>query len=91
MRSHPLAQEFLENYIVPLGISAALVAPVFKGGMKAGVVCFEETGSPRPWSVDEQNFAILMADMVSLALEARARKVREILDRTPRSAGVPRG
>jgi GAF domain-containing protein len=42
-----------------------------------GVICNEHTGSPREWTLDEQNFAGSMADLVALSLEVWQRRQAE--------------
>ena len=54
-------------------LGALLQAPVRVAGHVAGVVMMAE-GQARNWSLEEQNFAGSLADLASLALDARARK-----------------
>lgn len=72
--------EFSATYLRPLGIGSMLDAPLRLGVECAGVVCHEHVGPLREWTLDEQNFAGSVADLVSLALEAhvRARTEREL-------------
>jgi trehalose-phosphatase len=65
----PRTREFLDNYLLPLGITAMLDAPVLLGGRLAGVVCHEEVGTPRHWTPDEQSFAGAIADLCAIAIE----------------------
>jgi PAS domain S-box-containing protein len=78
-RADPRTREFRDDYLVPLGITAMLDAPVRGGGRMMGVVCHEHVGSPRVWTADEQSFAGSIADAVSLALEESERKRTEAL------------
>lgn len=66
-------EEFCQSYLTPLGITAMLDAPIWLGGQMVGVVCHEHIGSPRQWSLEEQQFAASIADLLSLAMEARDR------------------
>ena len=50
-------REFQASYLTPLGIVAMLDVPVRVEGRMRGVVCHEHVGSPRRWTVREQNFA----------------------------------
>jgi PAS domain S-box-containing protein len=63
------------------GVTAMLDAPIrMAAGQVVGVVCYEHTTSSRSWTLDEQNFAGSLADLVSLSLEARDRqRVQEAL------------
>ncbi|HEX7241729.1 MAG TPA: PAS domain S-box protein, partial [Longimicrobiaceae bacterium] len=72
--SDPATHEFADGYLVPLGITSMLDVPIWRGGRMVGVVCHEHVGEPREWTIDEQEFAGSLADMVSLALEADDRK-----------------
>ncbi|MGH7507301.1 MAG: PAS domain S-box protein, partial [Longimicrobiales bacterium] len=69
--------EFAAEYLRPLGITAMLDVPIWKGGAMVGVVCHEHVGSTRRWTAEEQDFAASVADMVSLALEASERRRSE--------------
>jgi PAS domain S-box-containing protein len=67
-------QEFWHPYFNPAGITASLDAPVLVGGEIVGIVCHEHVGSPRQWTMAEQNFAGSIADFVVMALEVYERK-----------------
>ena len=57
------------------GVTAMLDAPIrMAAGQVVGVVCYEHTDSSRQWTLDEQNFAGSLADLVSLSLEAHERQ-----------------
>lgn len=69
-----LTKEFIEAYLKPLGISSML--DVFINGADGffGVICFEHIGNPRKWSAEEDEFATMIASIVSLAVENAERK-----------------
>lgn len=69
--------EFAETYLVPLDIRAMIDAPIRLRGALVGALCLEHTGSPRRWSLEEQEFAASVADTISLAIEANERKIAE--------------
>ncbi len=73
----PRTREFASGYLQPLGISAMLDAPIQIGGVVDGILCHEHVGSTRVWTTDEKNFAVAMANRVSLSLEGVARKQAE--------------
>ena len=76
----PRTAEFRDGYLVPLGITAMLDVPIWRDGHVAGIVCHEASGGPRNWSNEDQDFAVSVADMVSLALAAEERvRVQEAL------------
>lgn len=69
-RTDPRTKEYFESYLKPLGITSLLDAPIRKGGIMIGIVCFEQGGSPRTWTIDEQLFAAAIADSISILLES---------------------
>jgi PAS domain S-box-containing protein len=74
----PRTREFSESYLTPLGITAMLDTAITIKGQTAGVVCLEHVGTARHWTPEDLNFARSLADLVSLAIEARERKQAEI-------------
>ncbi|MEB3179776.1 MAG: PAS domain S-box protein [Nostocaceae cyanobacterium] len=76
----PRTAEFSQDYLTPLGITSMLDIPVRLGGITAGVLCLEHTGTPgerageRAWTPEDQNFARSLANLISLTLEARERQ-----------------
>ncbi|NJK69865.1 MAG: PAS domain S-box protein [Microcoleus sp. SU_5_3] len=71
-------RELAEPYFAQSGTNSTLDAPVRLGGQTVGVICVEQTGTIRHWTVEEQNFAASLADLVSLAIEASERERTEI-------------
>ncbi|MBD1829450.1 PAS domain S-box protein [Microcoleus vaginatus GB1-A2] len=70
-------REFRESYLIPLGITSMLDTPIQIGGETAGVLCLEHVGMPRPWTIEEQSFAVSLTDSVTFAVEARERQRAE--------------
>lgn len=70
-------REFVESYLIPLGITSMLDTPIQIGGKTAGVLCLEHVGMPRYWTIEEQSFAVSLADSVTFAVEARERQRAE--------------
>ncbi len=54
------------------GVCSRLDVPVWHEGKLFGVLVHEHIGQPREWTLAEQDFAASVADMVSVALAARA-------------------
>lgn len=73
----PKTQALSESYLTPSGITSTLDVPIRLGGKTVGVLCNEKMGSTRHWTPENQNFARSIADLVSLALEARERQRTE--------------
>lgn len=69
--------EFTKSYLKPNRITAMMDAPVWIRGVLAGVVCHEHVGGPRTWTAEEQDFALAVANMVAVALEASGRRKAE--------------
>ena len=63
-QSDPRAAELRDPYLVPLGITSMLDAPVLKNGEMIGVVCHEHVGPAREWATEERDFAMSVADAV---------------------------
>ena len=67
-------RELAELYLKPLGITSMLEATIRRKGETIGVVCHEQVGPPRIWTLDEQRFASCVADLVTLMLESSERE-----------------
>jgi len=70
----PRTSAFAEDYLVPLGITSMLDAPIRSGGRVTGVVCLEHVGPRRRWNVVEQCAAAAFASVVARVLEVRERR-----------------
>ncbi len=62
------------DYMEPLGIHSILDVQVFGKGAMVGLVSFEHCGGFRAWSDEEIDFAMDLAERVSLLLETEERK-----------------
>lgn len=71
-------REFAESYFPQAGTISTLDAAVRLGGQTVGVIFIEQVETPRSWTVEEQNFAASLADLVSLAIEASERERTQI-------------
>ncbi|HYE36384.1 PAS domain S-box protein [Methylocaldum sp.] len=86
-RSDPATVEFKDNYLVPLGITSMLDVPVWLDGRVVAMVCYEHIGPPRVWDSEEISFALGVANLVALTLEASNRAQAEA-DLRQAEAGV---
>jgi len=69
------------------GATSALHAPVRDGAQTVGVVTLAHIGGGRVWSIEEQQFLRSVADLASLALEARNRQeARQELEKAKEAA-----
>ncbi|WP_455211765.1 PAS domain S-box protein [Kaarinaea lacus] len=81
-------RDFSDHYLRPQGIASMMDAPIRRGRKIIGVLCNEHIGSVRYWTVDEQNFASSVADIISMTLELwehkktteKLRQHRELLE-----------
>lgn len=71
---HPATREFSAGYLTPLGINSMLEAPIRRGGKLIGVLCQEHVGPARHFTQEETNFAASVAEIVTRAMEASARR-----------------
>lgn len=62
-----------ESYLRSMDIASIIDVAIRIDGNMKGVVCHEHTGGMRSWTLDEENFAGSIADLMALALEARDR------------------
>ncbi len=76
----PQTAELVESYLKPRNIVALMNIPIRIEGDMIGVLCFEHTGNSRIWNHQEQQFGLIVAQMISLALETshRQRVAREL-------------
>lgn len=70
--SNPLTNEFA--FLSELGITSMLDAPIYVSGSLFGILCHEHVGPQRRWTVEEQNFAVSVADIVAMAFEVHERR-----------------
>jgi signal transduction histidine kinase/HAMP domain-containing protein len=81
-REDPRTREFTRDYLEPLGITSMMDARIRLHGKTLGVVCCEHVGAAREWTLEEQDFAASLADMIALQMEANERcKVERALAR----------
>lgn len=60
---------FSASYLTPLGIGAMLDVPIWVSGQMVGVICHEHVGKERAWTDEEEAFAVVLANLIALALE----------------------
>lgn len=67
--------ELNDSYLIPNNIQSLMDIPLRIEGEFIGVICFEEVGSKRIWSLQDQKFGLIASQMVSLAYETFNRKI----------------
>ncbi len=76
--THPNTFEFSEVYLKPLGINSMLDVPIREAGELKGVVCCEYVGTDfKEWTLEDENFARSISEIISLMIEADKRKKAE--------------
>ena len=73
-QSDPRTHEFRDAYLVPNGIGAMLDVPLRHDNTTVGVLCAEHVGDSRAWTVDEQNFAICVGNLIVVAIAEEERR-----------------
>ncbi|MBK6986659.1 MAG: GAF domain-containing protein [Bacteroidetes bacterium] len=58
--------ELYEFYLKPHDIQSLMDVPVRIEGEMVGVICFENVGCPREWTLQEQKYGLVAAQMLSL-------------------------
>ncbi len=73
----PSTREFRQDYLEPLGIMSMMDASIRRHGKMLGVLCCEHVGSIRDWTLEAQDFASSLADLIALQMEAQERSKAE--------------
>ena len=74
-------QELSKFYLTVFGVTSVLNVPIWLGGSVVGIVCHayfdSDISSSHQWTLEEERFAIAIADFLTLAIEASERKAAE--------------
>ena len=71
----PRTRGFTRDYLMPNGIGAMLDVPLRHDNTTVGVLCAEHVGAARTWTVDEQNFAIAVGNLIVVAIAEEERRI----------------
>jgi PAS domain S-box-containing protein len=82
-KTDPRTCAFSASYLEPANIGAMLDVPLRQGDVVNGVLCAEHVGGMRLWTIDEQNFAVSTANLITVAIADERR--REALARLAES------
>jgi len=77
VQAHPGTRELADGPLESRGVCSLLCIPIRVNGKVKGAVCIEHAASFRHWHVDEQQFGIVVADMMALAMEQSGRRAAE--------------
>ena len=84
-RTDTRTSEFLDSYLIPMGITSMLDVAIRESGKTIGVLCLEHTGKKRIWSEDEISFALHAAEEFSVVISNYKQKlVEEALEKSER-------
>lgn len=67
--------ELLEFYLKPHDIQSLMDIPIRVEGEMIGVICFEHVASPREWTLQEQKYGLVAAQMLSLTIESHNKQL----------------
>ncbi len=67
--------EMREFYLNPHDIQALMDVPVRIEGEMIGVICFENIGTTREWTLQEQKYGLVAAQMLSLTIETHNKQI----------------
>lgn len=73
--TEPKTAELYEVYLKPHDIQSLMDIPVRIEGEMIGVICFEHVGSPREWTLQEQKYGLVAAQMLSLTIESHNKQI----------------
>ena len=73
-QNDPRTSGFTAGYLIPNGIGAMLDVPLRHDNETIGVLCSEHVGGTRLWTVDEQNFAVAVSNLIVMALVEEERR-----------------
>jgi two-component sensor histidine kinase/GAF domain-containing protein len=74
--------EFAATYLKPQGIVSMMDVPIHRQGRVIGIICHEHTGKRREWTLEEQQFAMSVSDIVTSAIEASESKRMEKVNKS---------
>jgi PAS domain S-box-containing protein len=81
-RADSRTSEFAATYLKPHGIISMMDVPIRRHGRVIGIICHEHTGERRNWTLEEQQFAMSVSDIVTYAIEAAESKRMEKVNKS---------
>lgn len=73
----PGAMSFDKQFITPYGSVSALIAKIRMKGKLIGIICYETKKAHRVWGMEDQDFAMSVSSLLSLASEVAEKKRAE--------------
>jgi PAS domain S-box-containing protein len=75
--------ELADNYLIPNFIQSMLDTPIRSEGKMSGILCCEQTGKKRFWTIEDQEFTSSIADIISTLIQTHQRhKVENALQQS---------
>ncbi len=71
-------KELRDSYLIPNDIRSMMDVPIRNAGVIIGVLCFEQIGFKRSWSMQDQKFGLIAAQLVSLAFESNEKRTLQL-------------
>ncbi|TVQ08373.1 MAG: PAS domain S-box protein [Bacteroidetes bacterium] len=68
---------YLQDYLIPLGITSMLDAAIVSEGKTIGILCFEHKGEKRTWQQHEINFGCELASKIANVLRVFDKKITQ--------------
>lgn len=69
--------EFTKSYFIPYKVRSNLDVAINIRGKLMGIFCLEHIKIPHKWTLEEQDFATSLADIITISLEASERRKSE--------------
>jgi PAS domain S-box-containing protein len=73
----PRNAQLIDSYLEPFGITSMLDTPIYQDDRVAGVLCLEEVGETRIWSLEDYGFSQAIAEQISFVLSAQDRHLAQ--------------
>ncbi|MFC1558068.1 PAS domain S-box protein [candidate division KSB1 bacterium] len=73
IQSDPFFKALYEQYFPEAGTTSTIKTPIRHHGKTIGVLSIDHEGTPRNWTIEEQNFAGSLTDIISIAMESSER------------------
>jgi two-component sensor histidine kinase len=67
--------ELFEFYLKPHDIQSLMDVPIRIEGEMIGVICFENVAAPKEWTLQEQKYGLVAAQMLSLTIESHNKQL----------------
>ncbi|MBL7995579.1 PAS domain S-box protein [bacterium] len=77
VHTNPATRELARDYLAELDIRSIMDIPIRFHGKTYAVMCHEQVGKTREWSIEDQEFITAVADTIIISLESNERAKAE--------------